>query len=73
MTAVVAWFLHDETREIECGELLLIVLLAAFSRFLGPQRDEELLRYYSNRTVWLFEPDKEPPGITPYPRACGTR
>jgi hypothetical protein len=38
-----------------------------WARELGPGRDEELLRYYSNRTVWLFQPDKSPPQIGPYP------
>jgi hypothetical protein len=40
-----------------------------WARELGPLRDEELLRYYPNRTVWLFEPDQTPPRIGPYPRA----
>ena len=39
-----------------------------WARELGPQRDEELLRYYSSRTAWLFEPDRTPPTIAPYPR-----
>ncbi|HXB74117.1 MAG TPA: hypothetical protein VNY05_38110 [Candidatus Acidoferrales bacterium] len=43
-----------------------------WARELGPQRDEELLRYYANRTAWLFEPDKTPPEIEPYPRASGS-
>ena len=37
-----------------------------WARELGPQRDEELLRYYSNRTVWLFEPDEAPPRFSRY-------
>ena len=39
-----------------------------WARELGPERDEELLQYYAHRTVWLFEPDKTPPQIVPYPR-----
>jgi hypothetical protein len=44
-----------------------------WARELGPQRDPELLRYYSDRSVWLFEPDKKPPLIVPYPQASGAR
>ncbi|MGO9131088.1 MAG: hypothetical protein ACLQIS_15335 [Bryobacteraceae bacterium] len=44
-----------------------------WARELGPPRDEELLRYYSNRTAWLFEPDEKPPRIGPYPRAPTSR
>jgi len=39
-----------------------------WARELGPGRDQELLQYYANRTVWLFEPDSTPPRIGPYPR-----
>jgi hypothetical protein len=44
-----------------------------WARELGAQRDEELLRYYSNRTALLFEPDETPPRIGPYPRASMSR
>lgn len=33
---------------------------------MGPQ-NEELLRYFKDRHVWLVEPDKIPPRISPYP------
>ena len=29
--------------------------------------NEELIRYYKDRTVWLVEPDKNPPQVSPYP------
>ena len=34
---------------------------------LGPDKNEKLLSDYPNRTVWLFEPDSNPPGLTRYP------
>jgi hypothetical protein len=34
---------------------------------LGPQQNQELLNYYKDRKVWLVEPDKPPPQISPYP------
>ncbi len=33
---------------------------------MGPQ-NEGLLRYYKDRHVWLVEPDKTPPQVSPYP------
>jgi hypothetical protein len=33
---------------------------------LGPAENEQLLRYYRNRTAWLLEPDAQPPRLTPY-------
>jgi len=34
----------------------------------GNNHDADLLRYFKNRTVWLVEPDSNPPKISPYPR-----
>ncbi|HKE27972.1 MAG TPA: hypothetical protein VKB88_36715 [Bryobacteraceae bacterium] len=37
-----------------------------WARDLGVQQNEELLRYYPDRSVWLLEPDARPPSLTPY-------
>jgi hypothetical protein len=37
-----------------------------WARDMGPE-NEELIRYYKDRHVWLVEPDKTPPLISPYP------
>ena len=37
-----------------------------WARDLGPHENEKLRRYYSDRTVWLLEPDFRPARLTPY-------
>ncbi len=39
-----------------------------WARDLGPDQNQQLLNYYPDRTVWLLEPDQQPPSITPYVR-----
>lgn len=34
---------------------------------LGPEETERLRNYYPKRNVWLLEPDRVPPRLTPYP------
>jgi hypothetical protein len=36
---------------------------------MGAEKNEELLRYYSNRQVWLLEADEIPSKLTPYPQS----
>ncbi len=37
-----------------------------WARDLGATENEELRRYYPDRTDWLLEPDARPPRLTPY-------
>lgn len=37
-----------------------------WARDMGPQKNQELLNYYSHRSVWLFLPDESPPRLLPY-------
>jgi len=37
-----------------------------WARDMGPERDEELIRYFKDRKVWVVEPDILPPKLTPY-------
>ncbi|MGH9502113.1 MAG: hypothetical protein ACRD20_04610 [Terriglobales bacterium] len=35
---------------------------------MGVERNQELIDYFNDRHVWLVEPDKIPPQVSPYPR-----
>jgi hypothetical protein len=37
-----------------------------WARDMGAARNQELIRYFKDRAVWLVEPDKTPPGISPF-------
>ena len=34
---------------------------------MGAQQNQELIDYFKDRQVWLVEPNKIPPQISPYP------
>jgi hypothetical protein len=37
-----------------------------WARDMGPDGNAELIRYFQDRRVWLVEPDKAPPKLSPY-------
>jgi hypothetical protein len=37
-----------------------------WARDMATEKNEELLRYYRDRRVWLLEPDDVPPKLLPY-------
>lgn len=37
-----------------------------WARDMGTAENEELIRYYKDRTVWLVQPDADPVSVTPY-------
>lgn len=39
-----------------------------WARDLGADQDQELLRYYADRTAWLLDADARPPELETYPR-----
>jgi hypothetical protein len=39
-----------------------------WARDMGPEQNEELLRYYSDRRVWLLDADETIPTLKSYPR-----
>lgn len=44
-----------------------------WARDMGAAQNEELLRYYSDRRVWLLEADEIPPKLALYPRSRDER
>jgi hypothetical protein len=40
-----------------------------WAREMGAEKNRELIRYYSDRRVWLLEADEVPPKLTPYQTA----
>ena len=38
-----------------------------WAREMSPDRNRRLIDYFRDRQVWLVEPDKDPPAISPYP------
>jgi hypothetical protein len=38
-----------------------------WARDMDEQNNRELLMYYKDRQVWVFEPDEDPPKLAPYP------
>ncbi len=39
-----------------------------WARDMGPEANQALLKYFSDRQVWLVDPNTEPAQIVPYPR-----
>ena len=44
-----------------------------WARDMGNDQNEELLRYYNDRRVWLLDADAGPPQLTPYPEQVHSR
>jgi hypothetical protein len=39
-----------------------------WARGIDPASDRKLIEYFKDRHVWLVEPDKDPPAVSPYPQ-----
>jgi hypothetical protein len=43
-----------------------------WARDMGPEQNQELLRYYSTRRVWVLDADAIPPKLAPYSEVSQT-
>ena len=43
-----------------------------WARDMGPAQNQELLRYYKDRSAWLLDADDIPPKLSPYPCTLNT-
>jgi hypothetical protein len=57
---------HDATREWVYNAANIDSAKLIWARDLGPSQNQELLRYYHDRRVWLLEADDDPPKLSPY-------
>jgi hypothetical protein len=58
---------HDTVNEWVYNEADIDRAKVVWARDMGPAQNEELIRYFKDRHVWLAEPDNQPPTLSPYP------
>ena len=61
---------HDSLIEWVYNEADIDHSKVVWARDMGPRDNEELLRYYYDRRVWLLDADDAPPRIAPYSEAA---
>jgi hypothetical protein len=57
---------HDLSEEWVYNKPEIDKAPVVWARELDPTHDASLIRYFSNRSVWVFEPDKHPWKLQPY-------
>jgi hypothetical protein len=62
---------HDMRAEYVYNAADIDAAQLVWARDMGAEQNHELLRYFSNRTVWLFEPDAGPAQLVLYHAAAG--
>jgi hypothetical protein len=60
---------HNFDREWVYNEADIDAAKVVWARDMDEKSNQELLRYFKNRNVWLLEPDESPPNLSPSPAA----
>jgi hypothetical protein len=58
---------HDVRWEWVYNEADIDKAKVVWARQMDPAEDEKLIGYFSDRDIWLVEPDEKPPRLSPYP------
>ena len=56
---------HDPLKEVVYNEADIDAAKVIWARAMDEAKDKELLDYFPNRKVWIFEPDQQPPRLSP--------
>jgi len=60
---------HDVHKEWVYNEADIDASKVVWARDMSPAENEELLRYFGDRSIWLLDADETPPRLSPYPAA----
>jgi hypothetical protein len=65
------WPGHRSNREWVYNKADIDGSRVVLARDMDPEHNRQLLDYFKDRRIWLFEPDAEPPMLQPYPSLNG--
>jgi hypothetical protein len=57
---------HDPRIEWVYNEANIDASRIVWARDMGAAGNREIIQYYQDRVVWLLEPDRSPPKLSPY-------